>query len=265
MPLATQNLSGGYGNQAIIQGVEFALEPGEWLSLVGANGSGKSTLLRLLSRILKPQKGNILLDGKAIHLLPTQEVAQQVALLPQHQRVPSGLTVYQLIALGRSPYQNWWQWDLTSADRHHIQIALAETELEALRDRALTALSGGERQRAFLALALAQSPRVILLDEPTTYLDLHHQLQLLDLLKRLKHKQNLTIVTVLHDLNLAIRYSDRVAILQDGILRAIGPTPQVLTPQNIAQAFGVEVAIITTPIGLQICPLRPHTTVTAVS
>ncbi len=255
MVLECRHLSGGYGERPIVEAVNLALESGEWLSLVGANGSGKSTLLRLLSRILKPQQGTVLLSGRDIHTLSPTAMAQRLALLPQQQVLPAGLTVYQLVSLGRSPHQPWWQWELDAAGRQQVQRALDWTEIAHYRDRPVSDLSGGERQRTFLALALAQEPQVLLLDEPTTFLDIHHQLQLLELLKRLNRQHQLSIITVLHDINLAVRYSDRLALMRQGKLWAIGPTAEVLTPDTLREVFEVEATLIETPVGMQICPL----------
>lgn len=258
MPLAIRHLTGGYDDRAIVEAINLNLEAGEWLSLLGANGSGKSTLLRLASRILNPQAGTVLLNGHDIHHLAPQTVARQLALLPQHQRLPAGFTVEQLVSLGRSPHQPWWQWELDAAGRAQVEKALHWTEIVHYRDRAVTELSGGERQRAFLALALAQDPQVLLLDEPTTFLDLHYQLQLLALLKRLNREQGLTIITVLHDINLAARYSDRLALLRQGRLWGVGPPSAMLTAETLRQVFEIEVAILSTPVGPQICPLAAH-------
>ncbi len=255
--LMTQGLSGGYSRHPIVQEIYLSLRSGEWLSLVGANGSGKSTLLRLLGRILTPQTGGVLLEGKVIHHQTAQAVARQLAILPQQPMTPAGLTVRQLVSLGRTPHQPWWQWELTAADHAQVDWAIAQTQLEAFRDRPVEQLSGGERQRAFLALALAQAPQILLLDEPTTFLDMRYQLELLELLKDLNQQQNLTIITVLHDINLAIRYSDRIAMLRQGRLVAIGSPDEVINPENLHQGFGVEAAIITTPVGLQVCLLQP--------
>jgi iron complex transport system ATP-binding protein len=255
MPLNAQNLSGGYDQRSIVQQVNLAVEPGEWLCLVGANGSGKSTLLRLLSRVLKPQGGHVLLSGRDIHGLSPTAVAQRLALLPQQQTLPEGLTVHQLVSLGRSPHQPWWQWDLDAEGQHQVAQALAWTEIDHYRDRLVTELSGGERQRAFLALALAQDPQVLLLDEPTTFLDIHYQLQLLELLKRLNRERSLSIITVLHDINLAARYCDRLAMLRQGRLWAVGQPAQVLTAENLREVFQVEVEIFKTPFGQQVFPV----------
>lgn len=260
--LESKHLFGGYSKQSIVKDVSLSLHKGEWLSLVGANGSGKSTLLRLFSRILTPQNGAVLLDGKAIHQQSAQSVARQLAILPQQQVVPSGLTVRQLVSLGRTPHQPWWQWDLSLEDREMVETAIAQTQLTEFSDRPVEQLSGGERQRAFLALTLAQDPQVLLLDEPTTFLDLHHQLELLELLKMLNHERQLSIVTVLHDINLAVRYSDRIAMLKKGEIVAIGTPDQAITPDNLRQVFDVEAVTIITPVGLQICLLSPsHTLV----
>lgn len=254
MPLNSYHLSGGYGSQLILENVNLELHSGEWLSLIGANGSGKSTLIKLLSRILTPVTGTVLLDGKSVHKLPPSVVARSLAILPQQQAIPRGLTVEQFVSLGRTPHQSWYQWDLQTEDKKQVEKAIAETALDSMRDRAVENLSGGERQRAFLALALAQNPKILLLDEPTTYLDLHYQLQLLELLKKL-NQQGLTIITVLHEINLASRYSDRLALLKQGRLYAVDEVNTVLTPENLRAVFGVEVAIINTPVGQQIYPL----------
>ena len=256
MSLKVNNLTGGYSSVPIVHDINLSVEAGEWLSLVGANGSGKSTLLKLISRILSPQKGSVLLDGKAIHNQKAVEVAQKMALLPQQQTVPAGLTVYQLVSLGRNPHQNWWQWELNDEDRDKVKEAISAVGIEKFSQRPVEQLSGGERQRAFLALALAQNPQVLLLDEPTTYLDLHYQLQILELLKQLNERNGITIITVLHELNLAVRYSQRLAMLLKGEIWALGNTEEVVIPENIRQVFGLEVTLIDTPVGKQICPLR---------
>jgi iron complex transport system ATP-binding protein len=255
MPLEIQNLTGGYTTKPIVKDVNLNLQAGEWLSLVGANGSGKSTFLKLLSRILSPQNGAVLLDGKVIHTQPANLVAQQLALLPQQQTVPTGITVRQLVSLGRTPHQPWWQWELSKQDADKVDIAIHKTNLESYKERPVENLSGGERQRAFLALALAQEPKVLLLDEPTTYLDINYQLQLLELLKELNQQQNLTIVTVLHELNLAARYSNRIALFKQGSLWGYGTPKEVLNPTAITEVFNVEALIIDTPVGLQVCAI----------
>ncbi len=253
--LESKALTGGYGSQSIVENINFALQKGEWLSILGANGSGKSTLLRLISRILSPQQGTVLLDGKSIHSQSAATIARTLALLPQQQTIPPGLTVWQLVSLGRAPHQPWWRWELDAQDRDQVDLALESTGLTTYKDRPIEQLSGGERQRAFLALALAQAPQILLLDEPTTYLDLRYQLELLELLKQLNREQSITIITVLHDVNLAARFSDRLALLKKGHLNYLGTPENVITPENIATIFGIRTAILQTPVGIQICPL----------
>jgi iron complex transport system ATP-binding protein len=256
MLLETQNLTGGYGKVAAIESISLSLQTGEWLSIIGPNGSGKSTLLKLISRLLVPQKGTVLLDGKAIHHQPARAIAQKLAVLPQQQTIPAGLSVEQMVSLGRHPYQDWWQWELDLEGRQKVLLALEQTQMLGMRDRPVEELSGGERQRAFLALALAQDTQILLLDEPTTYLDIRYQLELLALLKQLNQQRQLTLITVLHEINLAARFSDRIALIDQGKLWDLGTPTAVLTPENIAKVFGLEITLLSTPVGLQICPLR---------
>lgn len=255
--LEVQGISGGYSTYPIIQQLYLALERGTWMSLVGPNGSGKSTVLKLLTRILKPLSGCVYLDGRSIHEAPAKAIAQRLAFLPQQQTVPQGLTVRQLVGLGRSPHQAWWEWNLSPQDLEIVDRCIQNVRLEHFGDRPVEELSGGERQRAFLALALAQEPKVLLLDEPTTYLDVHYQLELLELLKQLNQTQNLTLVTVLHELNLAVRFSDRIAVLETGRLHSVGTPDAVMTPKMLADVFKIRAEIIYTSVGLQVCPLSP--------
>ena len=255
--LDVKGISGGYSAYPLIQQLYLTLEPGTWLSLVGPNGSGKSTLLKLLTRILKPLSGCVYLNGRSIHEAPAKAIAQTLAFLPQQQTVPQGLSVRQLVGLGRSPHQDWWEWNLSKKDRDIIDRCIEQVRLEKFCDRPVDYLSGGERQRAFLALALAQEPKVLLLDEPTTYLDVHYQLELLELLKLLNQKQDLTLVTVLHELNLAVRYSDRIAVLNSGSLHSMGKPSAVMTPEMLASVFKIRAEIVQTSVGLQVCPLSP--------
>ncbi|MGC9504720.1 ABC transporter ATP-binding protein [Baaleninema sp.] len=257
MSIAARQLTGGYPNHPVVRDISLTVIPGEWLAILGANGSGKSTLLRLLSRLLEPERGAISLDGKAIERFTPRQLARQIAFLPQQQaELPEEMTVRQLVSAGRSPHQPWWKWELSPDDRYWVELAMRYTQISPFADRPVAALSGGERQRAFLALALAQNPQVLLLDEPTTFLDICYQLELLDLLDSLNRKQGLSIVTVLHDINLAARYSHRIALMKDGQLVEVGTSREVLTPENIKLVFGVEATVISTPVGLQVYPLR---------
>ncbi len=253
--LCAQNLGVAYGDSVILYSIEVALKQGEWISVIGPNGSGKSTLLKSLSGLLDLHEGGVWLDGKAIQTLPTKVVAQQLALVSQQQEFPDGLTVEHLVSLGRSPYQAWWQWQPSPTDQEKISLALHQTQLEHLRYRSLETLSGGERQRAFLALALAQDPQVLLLDEPTTFLDLRYQLEVLEVIKQLNQTQNLGVITVLHDINLAARYSDQLVVMDQGCLRLVGSPTEVLTSNQLGEVFGIEISLASTPVGLQITPL----------
>lgn len=257
MNIELKQLHGGYSDVSIIENVNFNIREGEWLTIVGANGSGKSTLLKLINRILIPQKGSVFFDQQSCQSMSPKDIAQQISFLAQQQHIPENITVQELVSLGRVPHQTWWQWSPSPEDQEHIQWAIAKTGLETYRDRPVQALSGGERQRVFIALALAQRTQALLLDEPTSYLDIHYQLELLELLKSLQTAETFTIVTVLHDLNLAERYSDRVALMQAGQVLSVGKRHEVLTQENIRQAFQIEAEILLSSIGRIIVPLNP--------
>jgi iron complex transport system ATP-binding protein len=256
--LVSAAVTGGYGKGSVVRSLDLSIRRGEWLSIIGANGSGKSTFLKLISRLLAPQSGVVLLNGRNIHSQSVRAVAQELALLPQQTVIPQGITVAQLVSLGRNPYQPWWQWELDREGKNKVREALSQTQLLEFGDRPVESLSGGERQRAFLALALAQSPQVLLLDEPTTFLDLRYQLELLELLKELNRTQALTVVTVLHDMNLAARYSDRVAVMCSGQLLGVGTPSEVLTPPMIAEAFGLWVEVMAIRDTIFVHPLQSY-------
>lgn len=212
--ISTETLSLGYGETVIIDELDVAIPKGEITVLIGSNGCGKSTLLRSLARLMKPRGGSVLLEGKAIAKLPTKEVARELAILPQSPSAPEGLTVHQLVKQGRYPYQSWLkQW--SKEDEDAVTKALKATKLEEMADRPVDSLSGGQRQRAWIAMTLAQDTDIILLDEPTTYLDMTHQIEILDLLFELNEKEKRTIVMVLHDLNLACRYAHYLVAIKD--------------------------------------------------
>ena len=198
---------------------------------MGANACGKSTLLRGLARLLAPRSGSVLLDGQDIHRLPTREVATRLGILPQQPISPEGISVADLVARGRHPHQRWFrQWSTT--DEEAVDAALAATRLTDIADRAVDELSGGQRQRVWIALALAQGTGLMLLDEPTTFLDLAHQVEVLDLLAELNATEHRTIVAVLHDLNLACRYAHHLVAMKDGAIVCEGPPAEVITPAN---------------------------------
>ena len=256
MNLRTKDFSTGYKDEKIIKYISLSLSNSEWLGIIGANGSGKSTFLKGISRILNAYSGGAYLNGQNIHLSSTKEIAKDMAVLPQQQKSNLSLTVYELVSLGRSPHKKWWQLDLDRNDHLKIEQSLELTDMKKFKDKSVATLSGGQRQRAFLALALAQNAKTLLLDEPTTFLDINYQLQFLDLLKRLNVEQDISIMTVIHDVNLAARYCDRIAVIKEGKLIAIDKPRDVLTKEIMIKAFNVETYQLNTPVGLQICTIK---------
>jgi iron complex transport system ATP-binding protein len=251
--LAAQGLSVGYLERSVIEHLSLTIAQGGITALVGPNGSGKSTLLKTLARLLKPSVGTVLLDGKALHTLSTTEIARLMAILPQGPSVPHGLTVRELVEQGRYPHVGALRM-LRTQDHEAIQTALELTDMLAFAHRPIDNLSGGERQRAWIALTLAQDTPMLLLDEPTTFLDIGHQLEVLELVAQLNRERSMTIVLVLHDLNQAARYADRMIVLNRGAIMADGAPQAVLTSALLAEVFGVRVNIVTDPAtGTPVC------------
>lgn len=250
--LQAEALALAYDNNLIITNLHLTIPVGKITALVGPNGCGKSTLLRGLARLLSPKRGHVYLDGKAIHTLPTKELAKQIGILPQSPVAPEGLTVRELVAQGRYPHQSWFQqWSHT--DETITQQAMAITNVASLADRPLDTLSGGQRQRAWIAMALAQETEILLLDEPTTFLDLAYQIEVLDLLHEL-NEAGRTIVMVLHDLNQACRYAHNLVAMRDGQICAQGNPSIVMTKQMVAAVFGIQARIVPDPVtGTPMC------------
>ncbi|WP_328395307.1 ABC transporter ATP-binding protein [Nocardia sp. NBC_00416] len=245
--LTAHDLSLGYGDRRVVEGLDLKIAPGLVTTVIGPNGCGKSTVLRALARLLRPQSGQVLLDGKAIATMKTKEVARTVGMLPQTPVAPEGLTVGDLVARGRHPHQSWLrQW--SSGDETEVRAALDQTGIADLAERPLDELSGGQRQRAWISMALAQGTDILLLDEPTTYLDLAHALEVLDLVDRLHADLGRTVVMVLHDLNLAIRYSDRLIVLREGRVVAQGAPGEIITPGLLDEVFGLRAQVLTDPV-----------------
>jgi iron complex transport system ATP-binding protein len=245
--LGAEHLSLAYDERRICDDLTVDIPHGKVTVVVGANACGKSTLLRGLARLLKPESGTVLLDGHDIHRLPTKEVATRLGILPQQPIAPEGITVSDLVARGRSPHQRFFrQW--TRADELAVEQALQATRTDDLADRSVDELSGGQRQRVWIALALAQGTPLMLLDEPTTFLDLAHQVEVLDLLAELNETEERTIVVVLHDLNLASRYAQHLIAMKDGAIVAEGPPEQVITAELVADVFGLEAHVIDDPL-----------------
>jgi iron complex transport system ATP-binding protein len=235
-----------YGAEPVVRALTLDVPEGRITALIGPNACGKSTLLRGMARLLKARSGVIYLDGRAIHERPTREVATRLGLLPQSPVVPDGLTVEELVARGRYPHQSWLrQW--SADDERAVERALQLTGTTSLRGRRMDELSGGQRQRAWIALALAQETPLLLLDEPTTYLDLAHQVEVLDLLHRLNREEGRTIVLVIHDLNLAARYADHLVAMAAGEVQASGTPAEVLTEALMRDVFGLECRVIPDP------------------
>lgn len=245
--LKTQQLTLAYDGAPIIQNLDLAIPAQKITVLVGANGCGKSTLLRGLARLLKPKSGMVYLDGKAISQLKATTIARKLGMLPQSPNAPEGLTVRDLVAMGRYPYQSWLQ-QWSTEDEKKVVEALEITTMTELADRALDSLSGGQRQRAWIAMVLAQDTDTLLLDEPTTFLDLSHQVELLDLLDELQASQGKTIVMILHDLNLSCRYADYLVAVQQGKIYATGTPKQVMTESMVREVFNLECRIVPDPL-----------------
>jgi iron complex transport system ATP-binding protein len=242
-----------YGPRAVLADLSLSITTGGITALVGPNGSGKSTLLRALARLLVPQAGAVYLNGKAISGLSPAAVARDLAILPQGPVAPAGLTVGELVEQGRYPHAGPLRM-LRQQDHAAIREAMTLTGMDSFATRALDSLSGGERQRAWIALALAQATPVLLLDEPTTFLDIGHQLEVLELVRRLNRERGMTILLVLHDLNQAARYADRMIALHAGHIVADGPPAAVLTADLLAAVFGVQAHILPDPAtGTPVC------------
>ena len=245
--LRAEGLRLAYDDRVVVPDLSLLVPPGRISVIVGANACGKSTLLRALARLLTPRAGSVLLDGRSVHSLPTRSVARQLGILPQAPVAPEGLTVIDLVTRGRSPHQTWWrQW--SAADEAAVTAALRATELVDLADRPVDELSGGQRQRAWIAMAIAQETPVLLLDEPTTFLDLAHQIDVLDLVVDLNRREDRTVVMVLHDLNQACRYADHVIAMKAGEIVTQGPPAEVITPANVEDVFDLRCQVTTDPV-----------------
>ncbi|WP_028921194.1 ABC transporter ATP-binding protein [Pseudonocardia acaciae] len=245
--LQARGVSVGYGDTVVIDGLDLDVLDGTVTALIGPNGCGKSTLLRTLARLLSPRKGQVLLDGRRIDSYPTREVATVLGMLPQAPVAPDGLTVADLVARGRHPHQSWYrQW--SRDDEAAVAEALEWTGVAEIAERRLDTLSGGQRQRAWISMALAQGTEVLLLDEPTTFLDLAHQVDVLDLIERLHTERGRTVVVVLHDLNLAARYAGRLIAMRSGRIVADGRPDEVLTEGLLRSVFDLDARVVTDPV-----------------
>ncbi|MFI5927518.1 ABC transporter ATP-binding protein [Micromonospora sp. NPDC051543] len=245
--LSTRDLVVGYDERTVLDGLTLDLPTDAFTVIVGPNACGKSTLLRTMARLLTPRQGTVLLDGTAIRDLPTRDVARRLGVLPQSPLVPEGVTVADLVGRGRQPYQRWWrQW--SSSDAAAVDEAMALADVADLADRPVDSLSGGQRQRVWIAMTLAQDTEALLLDEPTTFLDLAHQVEVLDLLHRLRAERGRTVVAVLHDLNQAARYADHLVAMRAGAVVAAGPPREILTAELVQDVFGLACVVVPCPV-----------------
>ncbi|TVX88210.1 ABC transporter ATP-binding protein [Paenibacillus agilis] len=251
--LRTEQLRIGYNDTVIVDNLNVSIPTGKITALVGSNGSGKSTILKTMSRIMRPSGGNVLLDGRSIHEQSTKEVAKQMAILPQNPTAPEGLTVSELISYGRFPHQKGFG-SMTKEDREIVQWAIEVTGLAIFHDRPVDQLSGGQRQRAWIAMALAQQTDILFLDEPTTFLDMAHQLEVLQLLHKLNEEEGRTIIMVVHDLNHASRYAHHMVAIKSGTVICEGSPEEVVTQDVLRQVFGIEADIVPDPrSGVPLC------------
>ncbi len=239
MILQAKNLDLSYGKKIVVKDVNIEINRGEIVTIIGPNGSGKSTVIKALSRYLKPQKGQVLLENKNIFSLKTKEVAQKVAVLPQMKNVPEDFSVETLVGYGRYPHLGFRQ-RFSQEDYQIIKWALKKTDLLQFKERQLNNLSGGEKQRAWIAMCLAQKPEVLILDEPTTFLDISYQLELLDLIKELNESMGLTIIMVLHDINQAARYSHKLYAIKDGCVHSSGRPQDLLNEDFLKDVYKIE-------------------------
>ncbi|WP_037080228.1 ABC transporter ATP-binding protein [Pseudonocardia spinosispora] len=245
--LQASDLQLGYADNLVVDGLDIEVLDGTVTAVIGPNGCGKSTLLRALGRLLAPRRGQVLLDGKRIDRYPTREVAKILGVLPQTPVAPEGLTVADLVSRGRHPHQAWYrQW--STDDESAVAEALRWTDMDAFADRTVDTLSGGQRQRVWISMALAQGTDLLLLDEPTTFLDLAHQVDVLDLVERLHQEMDRTVVMVLHDLNLAARYAGRLVAMKDGKIVVAGTPAEVLTEDMLREVFDLDAQIVTDPV-----------------
>ena len=254
--LKLKNFYAGYKNKIIIKNMNLSLNAGEWLGVIGPNGSGKSTLIKGILRIIKSFKGDIYLNNRDINIFTNKKIAQTISFLPQQINTTLSITVKELVALGRSPYKEFWEFDLNKNDLEKINESLNFVDLYDLKDKLINQLSGGQCQRAFLALALAQDPEILILDEPTNALDLKYQIRFLEIIKKLKINRNISVITILHDLNLAARYSDKIIALKEGMSIGYGSSNDLINEKFIKNIFGINSLVSETPYGKQIYPIN---------
>jgi iron complex transport system ATP-binding protein len=252
--LSCRSVSARYNGSKVLDGVDLALEAGEWLAVIGPNGAGKTTLLRTIAGVMD-FGGEVMLESDSLGSLRRREVASRVALVPQTPVVPDGVTVFDYVMLGRTPYIPYWRTE-GEGDRRRVAEVLARLDLSDFAFRAVTTLSGGERQRVVLARALAQDARVLLLDEPTTALDLGHQQRVMELVDELRREDQLAVVSTMHDLTFAAQFADRIMLIVGGRVVAEGDPGSVVRADLVARHFGADVDVVDGPSGPLVLPVR---------
>ena len=255
MELILKDFSTGYFKNPVIKKINFTLQHNEWIGIIGANGSGKSTLFKGVLKFIPTLSGDIYFEDNSLKNYSRNNLSKRIAYLPQKLNNNLNITVQELISLGRSPYKNFWDFNLNDEDLKIIAEAIDIMGLNELKDKFINELSGGQSQRAFLAMTIAQNTNILLLDEPTTFLDINYQIKFLESLKKLLQIKKLSIITILHDINLAARFCDRIAILKEGKLIDINIPKEVLNNKNFKIGFDIDSHIIETPVGVQIFPV----------
>ncbi|WP_455356152.1 ABC transporter ATP-binding protein [Streptomyces sp. SYSU K217416] len=245
--LTARDLTLAYEERTVVEGLDLDVPHGRVTVIVGPNACGKSTLLRALGRLLKPRRGSVLLDGTELSRIATRTIAQSIGLLPQTPVAPEAITVADLVARGRQPHQRWWQ-QWSEEDERAVTDAMDRTDVSSLAARPVDELSGGQRQRVWIAMALAQDTDLLLLDEPTTYLDISHQVEVLDLVRQFNRERGRTVVAVLHDLNQAARYADHLVAMKAGRIVTQGHPSEIVTADLVRDVFGLESVVVPDPV-----------------
>lgn len=246
--LKVKDFKVGYDEKVIVKDFNLHVKKGDMITIIGPNGSGKSTVLKTIGRLLKPIGGDVYLDGKLLWNMKNKEIAQEMACLSQHNNAPKDMTIRKLISFGRNPHKGWLQ-SLNKEDEEIISWTIEKTNLKHIENKKIVSTSGGERQRAWIAMALAQKPKILLLDEPTTYLDINNQIEILELVKELNEKLNLTVIMVLHDLNQAAKYSNKVVVLKNGQVKAMGKPEEILNEKLIRDVYNVDMNVLKNQFG----------------
>ena len=246
LQLRAEGISFAYQDKSVLNEIDLAIKPGELVGLIGPNGSGKSTLIKCLSRVLVPQRGRVWLDGHTLASLDPQQIARHIAVVPQAVELPPGFTAFEIVLMGRVPHLDWWQ-NENARDKEIARAAMEATGTWLLAERLVNQLSGGERQRVVIARALAQEPEVLLLDEPTAHLDVKHQIEVMELVRRLNRERGLAVLVVFHDLNLAAQYCSRLVLFKEGRVYKTGSPREVIAPDVLREVYGIELLVFPHP------------------